>query len=277
MKQCLLLLSACLLAGCGARPSGTGGPRQRVVTFSPALTQLVFDMGLGHHVVGVTSYCRLPPGEARPAVGNQLNVRVEPILGVRPDLILTQTAPRHFEPIQRAARSIRVETIRIETLADIAAAMRRIGELTGESERGREAARAFTARLERLGERTRGLAKRRVLFVMGYENPASCGSGTFIHDMIGLAGGVNVMGDARGWLGPDAETLVVAAPEVVVCQCKAWQQESAARYWTRMLTRPGGPPVRTVTVADERWTIPGTHLGALAETMADMVHPEAKS
>ena len=81
-----ILFSALLIicvAGC-ARKGQSNAPSPRLVTLSPALTTIVFEMGLGDHVVGVTGFCQLPEGEQRPIVGNALNIRTEPSMQLSP-------------------------------------------------------------------------------------------------------------------------------------------------------------------------------------------------
>ena len=68
----ILLLS---LAGCDRADHRDDTPRPRIVTLSPALTAIVFDMGLGDHVVGVSEYAAPPDGQSRPIVGDSQNVR----------------------------------------------------------------------------------------------------------------------------------------------------------------------------------------------------------
>ena len=83
------LLFFVFAAGCDEQAPDTDTPHPRLITYSPAITQMVFDMGLGDHVVGITKFCRLPEGQSRPVVGDNLNIRIEPILSVQPDLILS--------------------------------------------------------------------------------------------------------------------------------------------------------------------------------------------
>jgi len=272
-----LLLTTLMLGACDrAADSLPPGDPPRAVVISPAITSIIFEMGLGNHVVGVTDVEWLPEGQTRPVVGNALNIRAEPILAVKPDVILVQIDPAPFDPIRRINPGIAIEHFRIETLADIPAAMRRIGSLLDAPQRGEDAAAAFETQLEELRLRVADKARPRVFYVMGYQQPLSAGAGTFIDDMITAAGGENILGrDYRGWVQPTLETIIALQPDVVICQVQptAARKAEARDYWTRALARRDGPPVRVYVNDDRRWTIPTGGLIASIEAMQAMVHP----
>lgn len=273
MKYLPLLIAVLLLgvAGCHDEDTTKMRDRPRLVTFSPALTGLVFDMGLGGHVSGVTTYCQLPAGERRAIVGDSLNIRVEPILAARPDVILTQVDPKQFETVTRADPRIRIESFQIETMAQLADAMARIGQLVGQAERGQTFKTQFLDRLEKVRKRTETLPRPRVLFVMGYQQPLSTGAGTFVDEMIELAGGVNVLRDRYTlWKRPTVETIIELKPDIVICQCTPQEQPAVLDYWPKLL----GANCQVIALTDIKWIVPGLHLADYTEKLARMIHPK---
>ncbi len=241
----------------------------RVVTFSPALTSMMLALGLEDHLVGVDRYSDLPENIQRPIVGDTLNVRAEPILAVRPDIILSQVDVAGFEPVLRIDPHIRAEYIRIESLTDISAAVERVGELVGKPDLARQKRLDFEAALERVHEKCAGLPSPRVLFVLGYREPSSVGGGTFVGQLIENAGGVNIMAEEFAlWKQPALERILALKPDVVICQVNAAQARDAEAYWRELL----GEKVSVCVVTDNRWTIPGLHLAAFADDLARMIH-----
>ena len=273
MSHRIFLLSFaafCALAAAGCRSEKTlpHAASPRVVTYSPALTSMVFAMGLGDHVVGVGNFCRLPAGQDRPRVGD-LNVRAEAILAVEPDLILCQQKVEDFAAVRAADDDLRVELIPIETLADIAAAARRIGQLLGEPQTGERAAAAFEARLRQVAEAAPEGKPVRALFVMGTESPSVAGPGTFLAEMIELAGGVNAGADVPGmqaWRGARLELIARANPQVLIVLADPGKADAARAYWQDKL------PARVVVVTDDNWIRPGTHIADMAEEMLTILH-----
>jgi len=273
----ILLAGALLNGGCERRAPRDDVPSPRVVSFSPAITEMLFDMGLGDHVVGVTRYCILPEGVRRPVVGSQLNIRAEPILAVNPDVLLAQTAPKHFETVRKLSPHICIAHFRIETLADIGVAMARIAEIVRRPDIGRRAKAEFLAKLKNVREKVAGLNRPRVIFVTGYKNPLAAGRATFINELIELAGGVNAAGEKySGWKRASIESILRLAPDVVVCEAGPATVDEARRYFEK-LTASGGTKVRVCTVTDRRWTIPtGWIADRAAGRMARFIHPELR-
>jgi len=254
-------------------------PRPRIVTFSPALTQIVFDMGLGDHVVGVTGYCTPPEGAARPRVGDAFTINAEVMLSVAPDVIIAQTSPDKFKGVRDLNPNVSIVELRIETLADIQAAMRRVGEIVGRPERARQQAAAFAEEIQFIRREVAGLPRPRVLFVMGTDRPTAAGRDNFIADLIEACGGLNAGADIPGslrWRQTTIEAIVKAAPDILICQNEVKGKEEAARkYWLSWKDLPAAGAGRVYVVSDPQWLIPSTRITALAVEMAKMIHPEA--
>ncbi len=283
-KLSSVFLLACvvgLLAGCShekepapaSRPTG-----HRIITFSPGLTCIVFDMGLGDQVVGVTRYCALPPGVVRPLLGDRLNLTGEALLQLDPDMIFVQQDPRQFEELRKFKADLRIEHFTLERLLDIPLAMRRIGELMNRPDLAKSAVERFVQRLREVTQSVHCLPRPTVLFVMGYERPVVAGPDTFVADMIDAAGGTNVGGAIEGytrWRDASVEGILKAAPDVIVCQVEPGQEEAAKEFWNLLTELPAVQRHAVYVVTDRMWTIPGPGLTDLTAQLAKMIHPEA--
>ena len=99
-----------------ARPASPATrPAPRIVSFSPSISSMLYDMGLGEQVVGVTTQCRIPDGYHPAVVGDALSVNVEAILAAHPDVILTQVDPARFAAVASAAPKVQIVYLSIET------------------------------------------------------------------------------------------------------------------------------------------------------------------
>lgn len=269
-----LLLILLLAAGCHKHSPDSPSPRPRLITYSPALTRIVFDMGLGDYVVGITHFCQLPPGRQRPRIGDNLNVQVEPILSVHPDIILAQIAEKNFAALRQINPAIRIENFRFDNLQDIASAMQRIGEIARQPEAGSQARRDFLQKLEQVRQRVADLPKQRVIFVIDYKAPSGAGRNTFVDEMIERANGVNLLAaDYDLWKKVSLEKILTLDPEVLICHAEKNQSDETLRYW-RDLTFAGGKKTRVYVVTDPDWLIPAGHLAEYTMELAKMIHPE---
>ena len=277
IKFITLVLLVLVSGGCQKDTRKSGVPHPRLVTFSPAITKLVFDMDLGEHIVGVTSFCRVFQNQQRPVVGSALSIRIEPILGVDPDVVLTQIESKRFAPLRKVRPDIRIEHFTFKSLEDIATGMERIGKIVGRPNVGQQAAEIFRKKLQQVQQQTAGLPRWRVMFVIGYEDPLSPGEGTFIDEMITLAGGKNALAENfRGWKKPAIESILRSAPDVIICQSNAAQKDEAGNYWRRLFEKVSTPRPRVIVVSDSDWTIPAGHMADYTEKLAEMIHPKAK-
>jgi iron complex transport system substrate-binding protein len=273
----ICLPAACLLASCGqSRNANTAGPR-RVVSFSPAITQMMFDLGLGEQVVGVTRFCELPAGTKRPRVGDALSFSSEAVLAVRPDVIFTQTAATKFQGVLDVDSHVKVVPLSIESLSDIPAAMMKIGQELGCEKVARRKADAFNQEIQAVEQHVRILPRKRTIFLMGTDRPTAAGEGTFVADMIAAAGGVNVGAAVSGqnrWRPAQIEAVIAVRPEVLICQVSPGQEEAAKAYWTRWKDIPAATSGQVYVVSDPDWSIPGPHLARLLAKLAAMIHGE---
>ncbi len=261
-------LPAAAFADAPPRPPA-GSPR--IVSFSPAITEMLFDMSLGDNVVGVTRYCTLPAGVERPRVGDAFTINASVILKARPDVIFAQTAPSKFKGVTDVDPHVQVIQLELERLADVPAAMARIGQVVANERR-----RAFTTQLDAVRQRVASLPKPRVLFVMGTDRPVAAGPESFIGDLIEVAGGVNAGADIPGrkpWRRTHIDAIVKAAPDVLICQnSEKGATERVRRYWLKWKDLPAALTGRVYVVNDPGWSIPSPRLADRADELADMVH-----
>ena len=121
-------------ARAGALPAGFGRPARRIVSLTPSLTEIVFALGAGERVVGVSDYCDYPPAaKTRPRVGTFLQPSVEKILALRPDLILVDAVQQDVAAALRAAGGgARVLAIPMNDLEQVRAAILKVGSGLGD-------------------------------------------------------------------------------------------------------------------------------------------------
>src|SRR5271169_6002255 len=108
---------------------------QRIVSTGPAITELLYALGLGDRVVGVTRFCHYPPeAQSKPKIGDWINPNLEVIASLKPDLVIVQTNPNNL-----ASRlvPIHVRTLEVteDTIGSIYTSIRTIGAATGTSPR----------------------------------------------------------------------------------------------------------------------------------------------
>jgi len=190
-------------------------PAARIVSLSPAMTELLFALGAGDRLVGRTTWCDYPP-EARaiPSVGDGLNPNIEAVAARQPDLVvlyrsaLTETAAQALTRLGVAAT-----VVKQDRLEDIARAARLLGRLTGRAAVGDSLARVVALLLAQPAP----AARARVAFVVWDTPPVVIGSESYLDELATLAGAVNVFHDLGSASAPVAlETIAARNPDAIV-------------------------------------------------------------
>jgi iron complex transport system substrate-binding protein len=261
------------LATLSAQPQ----PR-RIVSLIPAVTEILFAIGAGDQVVGVSSFDRYPQEAAtRPKMGGLFDPNFEAILTMRPDLAFVYGSQE--ELIGRLTRAkIPIFSYRHAGLADITETIRAVGKRTGHGTEADRLAAQIEAELAAIRKSVAGLPRPRTLVVFGREEASMRGlyvSGGigFLHDMLEAAGGVNVMADVkREGLQLSLEQLLARAPDVVIelRVTERWSPERQARERTawHMVSIPAVRSGRVHMLPDEFLTVPGPRVAAAVKAIA---------
>jgi iron complex transport system substrate-binding protein len=215
----LSVVLACLLAGASALAEP-----ERIVSTSPSITEALFALGLGPHVVGVSNYCEYPP-QVRdlPRVGTFLRPDAERIARLKPDLVIVHKLPIDLTNRLAALHIAYAEVGHAGGLTDAYEEIRQIGEATGALE---QAKKLITTMHDRLGEiraQTVGKKKPSVIFVIGRDpgtlsNLLVVGRDNFLNELIEVAGGVNVIAEQSSQPYPhiSLETILRNQPDVLI-------------------------------------------------------------
>lgn len=204
----------------GPKPAA---PARRVVVLAPSLTDVVVAMGLSGRLAGVTRLDDAPEVARVPRVGGFLDPNPEAILALSPDLVLWVTdggalgAVRRLAELSQASRRpFPILAIEIDSLADVLATPRIVGEAVGEPARGEALARRLSADVDAVRRRAAGLARKRVLFVVGRDPLVVAGPGSFPEELLRICAAESVVRGERPWPVYPLEKAVADDPDVVV-------------------------------------------------------------
>ena len=209
---------------------------QRVVTLSPHLAELVFAVGAGDSLVGVSAYSDYPEDvSALPQVGDAFMVDQERLALLEPDLILAWDSGTPAATVDALRKQgYVVERIRTRTLADIAAAIDTIGRRTGREQAASAVRAQFESQLAELAPADEGSAPIRVFYQIA-ERPLYTVSGNhYASELIDRCGGRNIFADL-GDLAPmvSEEAVLARDPEVIIAGGDESAIGSLFDHWRR--------------------------------------------
>ena len=269
----------------GQTAPGPGVPK-RIISLIPAVTEMLYAIGAGNEVVGVSSFDSFPPEvKNRPSVGALVDPDFERILSLKPDLVVvygTQT-----DLITRLERA-KVSMYRYQHagLADITTTIRQLGKRIGRVDQATTVAERIDGDIEEIRLIVAGRARPKTALIFGREPGtlrslyASAGVG-FMHDMLVAAGGDDVFDDVkRQSLQATTEVLLARAPEVIIeaHAGESWTAERLKReraVWNALPSLPAVRSGRIYLLADDRLSIPGPRVADAIRVIARALHPGA--
>jgi iron complex transport system substrate-binding protein len=292
------------------------GESLRLVSLLPSATEIVCALGLEDALVGMTHECDYPPTVAgRPrltasrishetmtsaeidhAVRTQLDghgsiydLDEEQMRALSPDLILTQelcdVCAVSYKRVERAARlfetDVRVVSLEPNTIQDIFANIRTVGELTGRGVEAEELTRQLNARLERVAARVEGARTRPRTLMLEWLEPAFA-PGHWVPEQVSIAGGDHAFGSAgRPSVTTTAAEISTYAPEIIVLIPCGYYKEDILRQLPQTRLPEGWqelPAVRSGEVwavdATSYFSRPGPRVVDGVEILARLLHPE---
>ena len=248
---------------------------QRVVSLNPATTDLVFALGAGNRLVGRTHWDAYPAEALKvPDLGSGIRPNIEAVLGAKPDLVLLY-ASNDNRPAARELRAAGVNTLslKIDHIADFYRASRLIGALLGDSVRGAKVADSVERTLRMVRDKTRALPKPTVFWHIWDAPLITIGRGSYMHELVEIAGGTNVYGDM-----PDPsptvsiEDVLKRNPDFIISGPEGSPKIAADPRWS------GATAVKKKHILVVDTAIvgrPSVRLGEAAMSIAKLLHPGA--
>jgi ABC-type Fe3+-hydroxamate transport system substrate-binding protein len=280
-KPAILFLISLVLSSCrrGAEPAkAPSAVHPTVASLVPAATDLITQMGLADHLVGISNYDNAADLglTGLPHVGDYQTIDWERLNQIRPDILVIFESPDRVPAglRQRAdAMHMQLINVRTETIADIVKQARRLGGLLGERAKADAAVDDFQNHLQAIRRRTARLPTVRTLLVRDPATLAVVGTHNFLDDALKIAGGENVI-KARGWPNIDREMLQALKPRVIIALLteRTPQVQAAARVF---LDSQKSPTCRTGLIAHWYTQQSSFYVADIAEQLADELHPQS--
>jgi iron complex transport system substrate-binding protein len=252
-------------------------PPSRIVSLIPATTELLSTLGAADRLIARTDFDKDPALAGLPSVGPGLTPSVEWLVSLRPELVIAWPDGRDRGlTAQLEALGIPTYSAQIESLDDIVTTTRRLGAILGLAQRADSLVRAIETGFGEIRGAVAGRGRPIVFYVVGHEPPMTAGPGTFLDELIELAGGRNLFHDTPGWAHVSLEEALRRQPELLIVP---FGEGNASTE--RLTRRPGWrelDAVRTGRVYSIDANIahrPGPRIAEVARMLAEMIHPDA--
>jgi iron complex transport system substrate-binding protein len=254
----------------------------RIVSMAPNVTEILFAVGLGGRVAGVTRFCDYPPEARRlPRIGGLVDPNIEIIRSLDPDLVIAFRGNplRLVERIGKLGLPVFVLDIGAG-LEDLPPLVDRIGRITGTEARAGELAQELRDRIKAVDAALKGIVSRPKVFVMLYgQGLWTCGGESYLDDVIARAGGANVASALpKKWALYKRERIIRDDPDIVFILARSTEDFEAGRDWLAGTAGIGAVSAvrsgRVYELDEDAASRFGPRLVDVLDRMAALLHPE---
>jgi iron complex transport system substrate-binding protein len=258
----------------------------RIISLAPAITETLYAIGAGARLIADTDYCTYPEAAKKlPHVGGYLDPNIEKITSLKPDLILANRGTERTIVDKLAKLGTPLVALDPASFEDVCEITVTIGAVVDALPKATALAQQLRTRRANVALTSTFLSdKPMVLFLFSLDGLNSAGPGTFIDDLITLAGGDNVAkSTGKEWPELSMEAVVAADPSVIVVlsghgggaltPAKALATLRTQDKWKNIAAVKGG---RVFVLDDDLITIPGPRLIDGLEALSKALHTKGQ-
>jgi iron complex transport system substrate-binding protein len=259
----------------------------RIISLAPSITEILFMLGMGDKIVGVTRYCDYPPEAVKETkIGGYCNPNYELIVDLTPDLVVL--LQEHLEQKKYLTKlGLNILMVNNQTISGILNAFISIGKTCNREQKAREVVADIQSRINRIKDKTKGLPRPRVMISIGrtmgsgsLKDVYIAGKNGFYDEMIALAGGSNVYeGTSITFPVLSAEGILILNPEIIIdmisdLEEKGLSEQMILKEWDSVSKVEAVKNKRVYVFGQGYVVIPGPRFILILEALARAIHPE---
>jgi len=254
---------------------------QRIVSFGPSITEILFALDLEEKVVGVSSYSDYPEAATlKPKIGDAFSPSLEKIVELEPDLVLTVKQEQLNSELD--ALDIKFMVLDPEDIDGIFEDIELVGEITGVGKEAEELVKDMQDDISQVIASAEDAPEVSVFFIVDATDltlPWTASTGSFIDALITMAAGENIAGGTSGgWVQFSLEQIVSSDPEVIIIQTMTGGVPTISKeeleghpVWGEMTAVKQG---KICFIDGDLVSRPGPRIVQGLEEMAKIIHPE---
>ena len=263
-------------------PFDMTAPPQRIISLAPNITEILFTLGLGEKVIGVTRYCDFPEDTMKKEkIGGMVDPNLEKIIALKADLIIgfrgnPLTTLERLRDLNLPVFVLDIGTTIESTLSIV----KKIGTVTHTEKRAELLIQSLRERYEKILSALRDVKQEPKVFLSLHGTGLwTCGKESFLNDLVKKARGMNIAGNIpRKWLNYNREHLIHEDPEVIIILSKSEKDFLKTKKWIKSEAHLEGTKAvgadRIYFLDENLATRQGPRLIEALEELARLLHPQ---
>lgn len=253
----------------------------RVISLSPAITEILFELGYGDLIVGNTKFCNFPPkSDSIKKIGGYLDINMEMIIDLQPDVIFHY--PEHSLRIKKLKGIARLVQVSHKNIGDMFNAIKIISMALKNQKSGEALIHRIKNKLNSIRNRNQNSDRKKVLIVIGRDpgqlkNITIIGNGDFLNEILSISDGENAYKGKISYPSVSIESIIKMDPDIIIEF--SFLEQSPSKDFMISLWK-NFPLIRAVRlgnikiIKNDYWVRPGPRITKIAESMYEMLHPE---
>ncbi|WP_192930264.1 ABC transporter substrate-binding protein [Alkaliphilus pronyensis] len=261
---------------------------EKFISIAPSQTEILYALGLGDKLVAVSDYCDYPAeAQDMEKVGSSWTTNSERIIELNPDIVFVYGEGQPEAIQQLEAAGITIVKYMPETIEEILETIAVIGEIADEEERAQKLIEEMENKRDEIIAKVKDKPKKKVFYQVWDEPLMTAGPGSFIDELIVLAGGENIASDAEGAYPQfSVEVLVERNPEIYIAPAHTSEkslltEEEELQLKNNIKARPGYSNIAAIKndkielLEPNVVSRPGARIIEALELIAKAIHPDA--
>ncbi|MBN2061294.1 MAG: cobalamin-binding protein [Deltaproteobacteria bacterium] len=252
----------------------------RIISLAPSITEILYYVELGDRVVGVTKFSYYPPEALnKPVIGSYVDLNIEKIISLDPDLVIGTADGNEPKIVNLLGQAgIEVFIINPRDIRSVIDSIAAIGRVCGVKEKADQMVRDLSCRVDRVIRKVEARKKPLVFLQINLRPIMTVNHNTFHHDLIGLAGGINMARDMPfNYPAISIEEILRLKPDVMIISRmdRKGSFEKARDDWMKWHSIPAVQNNRVFLIDSDLIDRPSPRVIDGLEAMAGLIHPEA--
>jgi len=264
-----------------------GKTYQRIISLSPNITEILFALGLGDRIIGVTRFCNYPPeAKEKMPVGGYLDPNYEAILSLNPDVVIILP---EFDSIRNFLSELGIKylTVSNKTISDILSSIDYLGKEFGIEQQAEHILTDIRSKINQIEKKTKDSIRPKILIVvertMGtgvIEDVYVAGKNTFFDELLKMAGGINAFEDEKiSYPILSAEGIIHINPDFIIelvpqLEQTGLSQSLLEKDWQSLPQINAVKNNRITIMCHDYAVVPGSRFILFLEDLARTIHPE---
>lgn len=193
----------------------------RIISLAPNVTEIIFKLGFGEKLIGVSDFCILPQSIIKTKLGNNFEVNYERLIALKPDIIFTQGANENLKKFCKN-KGIKYINLSMDSINTIISGIKLIGKIINAETNADDLLKKINEGLQKIKNKTKNIKPIKTLLIVNRRTDTlsgvfTIGKDSFLSQLLEISGGINIFTDLKiNYSSVSIESIIKRNPEIII-------------------------------------------------------------